>query len=122
MKLIVKNGKVVATHRDDQDVLALYPGCVEIPAPDTAITTDQDGRFLALSEIDLGDPWPQIRTPRDQLLTATDWTQLADSPLDDTDKAAWVAYRQALRDIPQDQAGAAGFTDIVWPDSPDVTA
>jgi hypothetical protein len=30
------------------------------------------------------------------LLTQSDWTQLADAPVD---KAAWAVYRQALRDI-----------------------
>ena len=33
---------------------------------------------------------------RDQELAATDWTQLADSPVD---KVAWAAYRQGLRDL-----------------------
>lgn len=39
-----------------------------------------------------------IRAMRDQDLKNTDWTQLADATVD---KAAWAAYRQALRDIPQ---------------------
>ena len=36
------------------------------------------------------------REYRDQLLTASDWTQLPDAPVD---KSAWAAYRQALRDL-----------------------
>ena len=40
--------------------------------------------------------WQTIRTQRNQLLKDTDWTQVADSPVD---KAAWALYRQALRDI-----------------------
>lgn len=39
------------------------------------------------------------RAQRDRLLTACDWTQLGDAPLTADSKAAWVAYRQALRDL-----------------------
>jgi hypothetical protein len=39
----------------------------------------------------------QMRLGRDSRLTASDWTQLPDAPVD---KAAWAAYRQALRDFP----------------------
>lgn len=38
----------------------------------------------------------EVRTLRTQLLAECDWTQLPDSPVD---KDAWAAYRQALRDI-----------------------
>jgi hypothetical protein len=39
----------------------------------------------------------RMRIYRDARLAASDWTQTADSPVD---KAAWAAYRQALRDFP----------------------
>ena len=41
---------------------------------------------------------PRMRAIRDQLLVASDWTVLPDSPLD---VAAWVEYRQQLRDFPE---------------------
>jgi hypothetical protein len=53
-----------------------------------------------------------IRMERKRLLTDSDWTQVEDAPVD---KAAWAAYRQALRDIP-DQPGFP-FT-IIWPEAP----
>lgn len=40
-----------------------------------------------------------IRHQRDQLLSACDWTQMPDVQLTDKQKAAWVVYRQELRDI-----------------------
>ena len=40
---------------------------------------------------------PRMRAIRDQLLLASDWTVLPDSPLNVT---AWVEYRQQLRDFP----------------------
>lgn len=52
------------------------------------------------------------RLVRGYLLAASDWTQVADAPVD---AAAWAAYRQALRDVPQQ----AGFPDnITWPEEP----
>jgi len=39
----------------------------------------------------------RMRHWRDTELARTDWTQVADAPVD---KAAWAIYRQALRDLP----------------------
>lgn len=52
------------------------------------------------------------RQERNALLAASDWTQVADAPVD---QAAWAAYRQALRDLP---ASTADFANIVWPQQP----
>lgn len=41
----------------------------------------------------------EMRTIRNGLLSASDWTQLPDSPLSDAKKAEWATYRQALRDF-----------------------
>lgn len=51
-------------------------------------------------ELDENDPRgleAAMRVWREGLLMRSDWTQLADAPVD---KAAWAAYRQALRDFP----------------------
>ena len=51
----------------------------------------------------------EARANRDSLLTASDWTQVADAPVD---QAAWATYRSLLRDVPQQ----AGFPDnVTWP-------
>lgn len=42
----------------------------------------------------------QMRSARDQALKASDWTQLADAPVD---KEAWATYREALRNLPDDE-------------------
>lgn len=53
-----------------------------------------------------------VRTQRDDKLKATDWTQVADAPVD---KTVWATYRQALRDLPS----ATGFPwDMTWPTEP----
>jgi hypothetical protein len=43
----------------------------------------------------------RMRLWRDKELSRTDWTQIADAPVD---KAAWAVYRQALRDLPVSNA------------------
>jgi len=41
--------------------------------------------------------WERVRIQRDRLLAASDWAMVSDAP---TNKEAWAAYRQALRDFP----------------------
>src|SRR5574340_24659 len=55
------------------------------------------------------------RAQRDGLLRACDWTQSPDSPLTAAQKTAWAAYRQALRDVPE-QTRFPGAID--WPTQP----
>jgi len=56
-----------------------------------------------------------VRYERDEILDQCDWTQMPDSPLDDSTKASWATYRTALRDISEQ----AGFpTNINWPTAP----
>ena len=56
-----------------------------------------------------------VRTKRNQLLTASDWTQFRDSPLTTEQQDAWALYRQALRDLP---SSTADPTQVVWPTPP----
>jgi hypothetical protein len=46
------------------------------------------------------------------LLNASDYTQIPDFP---GDKEAWAAYRQELRDVPQEFSDPK---DVVWPTKP----
>jgi hypothetical protein len=52
--------------------------------------------------MDIVDPWIAKRQERNLILQSTDWTVLSDAPLTDSEKATWKAYRQKLRDLPQD--------------------
>lgn len=56
-----------------------------------------------------------LRSERDQRLSASDWTQMPDAPLDDKLRAAWAKYRQALRDLP---ASVKDPMNPVWPEVP----
>jgi len=53
-----------------------------------------------------------VREQRNEKLSNTDWTQLADNTADTN---AWAVYRQALRDVP----AQAGFpNEVTWPTEP----
>ena len=45
--------------------------------------------------------WKELRKTRNILLASTDWTVMPDSPLSTEKQAEFRAYRQALRDYPQ---------------------
>jgi hypothetical protein len=54
-----------------------------------------------------------IRSDRNVLLSQTDWSQAVDAPQAIKDK--YATYRQALRDIPQQEGFPA---TVVWPTQP----
>lgn len=54
----------------------------------------------------------QVRVERNIALAASDWTQVADAPVD---KTLWAVYRQELRDISNQE----GFPfNVTWPNPP----
>ena len=58
-----------------------------------------------------------VRLERNNLLSNTDHLIQSDYPISDEKKQEIKAYRQALRDIPQQD----GFPDnIIWPDKPTI--
>jgi len=89
--------------------------------PIIVITDAQTGerveREMTAEEVAAKIPTPATlataaRNKRNALLTASDWTQVADAPVDQT---AWATYRQALRDVPSQ----ASFPEnIDWPAVP----
>jgi hypothetical protein len=54
----------------------------------------------------------ELRSDRNLLLTSSDWTQVPDAPVD---RSAWAAYRQQLRDLPENTTDPA---NPVWPTPP----
>jgi hypothetical protein len=50
------------------------------------------------------EKWGEIRLFRNALLSESDFTQLADVPLRDTEKQAYQDYRQYLRDITETES------------------
>ena len=103
----------------------------ESPAPATTVyqtafkdgvEQDAQGRWVwkwSISEMDDdakaakdAEAAKGVRATRDAKLAETDWTQVADAPVDQT---AWATYRQALRALPEQ----AGFPhNVTWPTKP----
>ncbi len=81
-------------------------------ADGNAVTWDEAAVNAKADEIALSN----LRSLRNLRLMECDWTQGADSPLSDTEKAAWATYRQQLRDIMT--SGATHEDDVVWPTKP----
>ena len=71
---------------------------------------DMDEKVIAAKDAEQAKSVRQQRTDK---LKDSDWTQVADAPVD---KAAWAVYRQALRDI----TSQAEFPwTVQWPAQPE---
>ena len=125
----VYNIKYYASKRDSE--------IVDVEAHTIAAYTDEDGNDVAEEDVAttyvqshfigqddtkdarlLAEQWTRIRAERDRLLTASDWTQGADTPLGGSKKTEWATYRTSLRDLPDDQSSETTYADITWPDKP----
>ena len=76
-----------------------------------------DGEYVTnwvVTDIPAAELGKKIRDERNKKLAESDWTQLADSPVN---KADWAAYRQALRDVPEQTSFPS---TVVWPKVPGV--
>ena len=81
------------------------------PTPEQTATAD-----AVLKSHVCDDPkWEQIRSLRNALLAACDWTMVSDTPLAGDYLKALKVYRQALRDIPQMYSKS---DDVVFPEPP----
>jgi len=74
-----------------------------------ATAAEQEAEYKAMKDAEQAK---SVRTSRDEKMKDSDWTQVADAPVD---QAAWAAYRQALRDV-TDQEGFPWTID--WPVKP----
>lgn len=56
--------------------------------------------------------WRNLRRQRNQMLAVTDWTQVLDAPVNQSE---WAVYRQQLRDLPDKTEDPR---NPVWPSPP----
>ena len=90
----------------------LGPIFTDTTAEDGAVTTaaQHEAAYKAAKDAEQAK---SVREQRNQKLKDSDWTQVADAPVD---KAVWATYRQELRDI----TSQAGFPwDVTWPVQPE---
>lgn len=62
------------------------------------------------------DAMTKLRWFRNGRLSMSDWTQLSDNKLTQEQKDAWIVYRQALRDLPDN---TQDINNPVWPEEPE---
>ena len=76
----------------------------------TTTAADNEAAYKAAKDTEQAK---SVRATRGEKLKDSDWTQVADAPVD---QAAWATYRQALRDISSQE----GFPwTITWPTQPE---
>ena len=111
-----KNGKIIRW--TDSAEQAALEGLTQTCADGGLVKAYDDQYYLSgeAPEIPAEILAQKIRDNRSRLLRESDWTQAADAPFNTEEKAAWAMYRQALRDVPEQD----GFPDnVVWPDKPE---
>lgn len=89
----------------------LGPVFTDTVAEDGTVTTaaEQEAAYKAMKDAEQAKA---VRQQRGEKLKETDWTQVADAPVD---KALWATYRQALRDVTTQE----GFPwTVTWPVEP----
>ena len=102
----------------------------ELPVPKmTKVETDQDGKHYlrsmtteegyAAGHLTKDEAYERLcresRNLRDSILSACDWTQAIDAPLNEKAKKKWQEYRQELRDITEQKDYP---WSIKWPRDP----
>ena len=71
--------------------------------------------FAAAESVYVLEIEEKVKKDRNSLLAKSDYTMTADYPCADSERNAWISYRQALRDLPDQQ----GYPlNVVWPDAP----
>lgn len=61
----------------------------------------------------------KIREERNQRLQESDWTQLNDVNLNETDRVSWATYRQSLRDLTESISTLSDVDNLQWPIKPE---
>jgi hypothetical protein len=92
--------------------MIIFDGQVKRPMTDAEIAEYNAGTAARDAEYE-----GYSRGIRNKLLTDSDWTQIADAPLTDAEKASWQTYRTSLRDLP-DHANWPKLADADWPTKP----
>jgi hypothetical protein len=82
------------------------------------VQKDGDSYVLGLDDSEVvAQAWTALRTERNARLAQSDWTALSDAHLSQDKKDAWFAYRQALRDLPDEVTitSPADLDAVEWP-------
>ena len=70
---------------------------------------------FALQDLPMEQLWKELRQERNRRLAEVDWVFSTDYQMEDGERSVWVAYHQALRDLP---SVTEDPTNPVWPTKP----
>lgn len=105
-----QNTNISALVGSDFDGVYVAPVDPE-PEPEPVVESPEP----QVTPLDLETMGNFARQMRQLRLLRSDWSQLPDVGLTEAEKTAWVEYRQALRDVPEQ----SGFPEsIIWPTAP----
>lgn len=100
---------------DGEEYTGLVWGSPDIPKP-TILELE-----AKIAELKAAEPMRLLRKERDRLLAETDWWAVADRTMTDEQSA----YRQALRDLPDNSTPVLDYTNkptyisgVTWPTKP----
>jgi hypothetical protein len=104
VRVVARSAENLANERHNQITRAIQSGDMTVVS---SMTAEEKVTYEPLA-------WNVTRERRTVKLADTDWTQLDDTPIANTDKSQWALYRQALRDI----TTQADPFHIEWPALP----
>jgi hypothetical protein len=81
--------------------------------------TTPEQRAQALIDQTFDVRMEQLRMRRNVLLSLSDWTQVADSPLTSAKKGEWATYRAALRALPNSVQAGQDPAAVAFPTQPE---
>lgn len=108
------SGVNAAVDNDDEGFLDGQYDALEYKVVNGQAVAKTDAEKQSYDDIRNADTIDSLRDRRNQMLSASDWTQSPDSPLTDAKKAEWATYRQQLRDLPS----TADPANPTWPTKP----
>ena len=113
--LAANNAKKVTLFKDHDRLTQKLVSCA--PYDDGEFVSIVQVESLTAEEIQSAkdSAMAQLRSTRNALLTACDWTQIPDCTI--PKKAEWATYRQTLRDFPATVSDARAA--VTWPNNPD---
>ena len=88
----------------------------EINNNQKTIDVDDSGKIILVDKVkDLSLQKQTIIQTRNAMLSESDWTMMPDAPFTKEQQKKWKEYRQALRDISEQE----GFPEtVIWPEAP----
>ena len=101
----------VSMFRDHDRATQKLVSCTPVVENGFAYVVAVENKTAEEIAADVASKAANVRAARDRALSASDWTQVADAPVD---QEAWATYRQALRDLPE----AEGWPDVSLPNDP----